>query len=96
MALMHCGACVSVQTLGRRWDAAHVIVYLPFLFQMAHSKKNVLLDIFSLSFPPFPHSFLTSSISPVAQHSVCTWFHVQNTWHEVRGNVLEPGKQTGT
>lgn len=57
MALMHCGKRVSVQALGRRWDAARVIVYLPFYFQMALSRRNVLLDTFSflsLSLPPSP------------------------------------------
>lgn len=55
---------VSVQALGRRWDAAHVIVYLPFHFQMALSRKNVLLETLSLflslslsSLLPFHHLF---------------------------------------
>lgn len=59
MALMHCGQCVPVRALGRRWDATHVIVYLPFHFQMALSGENVLLDTLSLSLAlsPSPHSF---------------------------------------
>lgn len=63
MALVHCGECVSVavQALGKRWDVAHVIVYLPFHFQMALSRKNVLLDTLSLS---LPLSFLTPSLPP--------------------------------
>lgn len=86
-------ACVSVRALGRRWDATHVIVYLPFHFQMALSRKNVLLDTLSLS---LPRSFPSTS-PPAAHSSVWTVFRVQNAQHEVRGKVVrEPGRQTGT
>lgn len=93
MALAHCGERVSVRALGRRWDATHVIVYLPFHFQMALSRKNVLLDTLSL---PLPRSFPSTS-PPAAHSSVWTVFQVQNAQHEVRGKVVrKPGRQTGT
>lgn len=56
-ALWRACVCVSVRALAGRWDAAHVIVYLPFHFQMALSRKNVLLDT-------FPPSLSLSSLLP--------------------------------
>lgn len=49
------------QALGRRRDAARVIVYLPFHFQMALSRKNALLDTLALALPP-------SSLLPFHHH----------------------------
>lgn len=80
MALAHCGECVSVQALGGRWDAAHVIVYLPFHFQMALSRKNVLLDTLSPSL--FPHSFpFTASSLHLSCGSLWCWDLVSGLEH---------------
>lgn len=91
MALMHCGQCVPVRALGRRWDATHVIVYLPFHFQMALSGENVLLDTLSLSLPLLTPS--PSTIPPVAHSGAWTVFQVQNTRHEVRGKVAKRARK---
>lgn len=63
-------ACVcSVRALGRRWDASHIIVYLPFYFQMALSRKNVVLDTHPLSIPlSFP---LLGSVLHLSRGSLC-------------------------
>lgn len=87
-ALMHCGECVSVEALGRRWDSTHVIVYLPFHFQMAVSRKNVLIDILSLSL--FPRSS-RSSVSPMAHSNLVTCFRPRTCtmrWGEEGGESL--------
>lgn len=54
--LLHCGVCVSVEALGRRWDAANVIVYLPFLFQMVLRRKNRIPDMLRPYRTLFPQS----------------------------------------
>lgn len=48
--------CVSVEALGRRWDAANVIVYLPFLFQMVLRRKNRIPDMLRPYRTLFPQS----------------------------------------
>lgn len=97
-ALMHCGEHVSVRALGRRWDASHVIVYLPFHFQMALSRKNVVLDTHPLS---MPLSFsLLGSVLNLSRGSLCCFgVGFRSRTRSVRRReeaVRETGRQTGT
>lgn len=76
-----------------RWDAAHVIVYLPSTSRW-RSQERLCFSTHSLSlFPPL----ILSSISPMALFSIWTRFLVQNMQHEVMGKQVRlPGRQNGT
>lgn len=93
MATVHCDECVSVRAAGRRWDAAHVIVYLPSTSRWRSPERMCFSTTLPLSVP----SSRLSAGSPAAQFRVWTAFQVQNVQHELRGKVMRRrGKQTGT
>lgn len=71
--------CVHVQALGRRWDSAHIIVYLPLTSRWW---KNVCLDTHSFSPTLFPSLFTFSIIPPVDHFSVWTVFVQNMRWKE--------------
>lgn len=77
--------CVPVQALGRRWDSAHIIVYLP---STSRWWKNVCLDTHSFS-PTlsFPLHFQHHPFCGPLQCMDC--FFVQNMQHEVKGRCWD-------
>lgn len=79
-----------------RWDAAHVIVYLP-LTSRWHSPERMCFSTHSLSHSFFFLPLILSRITPMALFSIWTRFLVQNVQHEVRGKQVRlPERQNGT